>query len=289
MEWKSPDSELKDHVVICNCNVQVRRIVAELHAESVEDRPSIVLVVQDQEMWERHPDWHPDPFNPFTLENFYVVVRGRGTLLSEAIHDVNIDDARAAIILADPHHGDLADARSTMVAVTIERKNPQVHTVMELISSVNRAHLRATEVNEVVCRGELAEKLIAQSCITPGVKNIFWSLLTNAPGTNNVYLSPVPTESVGSTFREVSRQLIEARAPMILIGFIQPRTNGTGEKECRFRESRHSITSSDSESELDYVINPRRDEEPGKDSPLQAGDQLIFISCKPPHPEPFVS
>ena len=289
MEWKSPDAKLSDHVVICNCNVQVRRIVAELHAETVENRPAIVLVVQDREMWESHPDWHPDPFNPFTLESFFVLHRGRGTLLSDAIREVSIGAARAAVILADPHHGDHADARSTMVAVTIERENPQVHTVMELISSVNRAHLRATEVNEVVCRGEIAEKLIAQSCITPGVKHIFWSLLTNAPGTNNIYISLVPSDAVGSTFRELARQLIEARAPMILLGYIRPRSGGGELESGPCREFRQSITSSDTESELDYVINPRSDEEPGKDTTLQAGDQLIFIACRPPTLDPYVS
>jgi hypothetical protein len=286
MEWKSPDPELKDHVVICNCNDQVRRIVGELHIETLDHRPDIVLVVQDGDLWERNPSWHPDPRNEYTREHFFVLIRSSDGLLSHALRRVNIAKARAAVILADPHHGEMGDARSTLMAVAIERENPQVHTVMELISSVNRAHLRATEVNEVVCQGELSEKLIAQSCITPGVKNIFWSLLTNAPGTNNIYITALPSEAVGSTYRELARQLIKARAPMILVGYLRPKENGNGEPGCgagsKRKSSRDSITSNEAESGIEYVINPRKGYEPGRDSMLLSSDQLVFVSCKPP-------
>lgn len=283
MEWQSPHSELKGHVVICNCNDQVRRVVCELHAETVVERPDIVLVAQSRLLWEHNPLWHPDPDDEYTRQHFFVLVREEGDLLSHALREVNIAEARAAVILADPNHGEMADARSTLMAVAIERENPQVHTVMELISSVNRAHLQATEVNEVVCQGEIAEKLIAQSCITPGVKNIFWSLLTNAPGTNNIYIRPVPQASIGSTYRAVAREMIEARAPFILIGFIRPRSDGLDDPKCLAGSgSRGGITSSDAESGLDNVINPRHGEEPGRDSVLQAGDQLVFIACRPP-------
>ena len=35
-----------------------------------------------------------------------------------------------------------------------------------------RIHLRSTEVNEVICLGEITEKLIAQCCISPGIHRV---------------------------------------------------------------------------------------------------------------------
>lgn len=295
MEWQSPQEDLSDHVVICNCSEKVRRIVEELHLETVENRPDVVLVVQEEQLWRDNPTWHPDDTNEFSRDHFFVQACDCGDPLMERIRRVNITAARAAVILADPRHGKMADARSTLVAVSIEREAPQVHSVMELIASVNRAHLQATDVNEVVCQGEIAEKLITQSCITPGVKNIFQSLLTNAPGTNNIYISTVPESIAGMSYRDFARRLIVTSAPMILCGFLRPKADE------RFSEppSRLSVApslptsvsaaSANAWSSLDFVINPRAGVEPGRDSLLEIDDQLVIIACRPPRLDEYVS
>lgn len=284
MEWESPEADLTGHVVICNASDKVRRIVEELHAAIVKPRPDVVLVLQEEAMWNENPQWHPDETNPFTREHFFVLDCCDGDRIGDRLRRVNIGAARAAVILADPRQGTLADARSTLVAVSIEHENPQVHTVMELISSVNRAHLRATDVNEVVCQGEIAERLISQSCITPGVKNIFQSLLTNAPGTNNIYISPVPEAAHGVTYRELSRQLILSDAPVILYGFIRPRPQQRSSQPPRWSQPPGSadLGAPDAWSRLDFVLNPRAGVEPGRDSRLGPEDQLVTIACRPP-------
>lgn len=287
MEWKSPQADLKQHVVICNCSDKVRRIVAELHSEMLDERPNIVLVVQDNDLWCGNPSWHPDSSSQFTREHFFVVCARNEETLTERLRRVNIANARAAIILADPLHGALADARSTLVAVSIERENPQVHTVMELLASINRAHLQATEVNEVVCQGEIAEKLISQSCITPGVKNVFQSLLTNTPGTNNIYITPTPSSAVGDTYRELARKLITRRAPVILCGYLRELElpDDRTSRISRFAPGfgRTDIGAPEATSRLAFVINPKAEEEPGRDSVLTRDDQLVVIACRAPH------
>jgi len=285
VEWKSPEGDLTGHVVICNCSDKVRRIVEELHIETVEDRPDVVLVVQDEQLWRENPTWHPYEEDEFTREHFFVQLDDCADPLIERLHRVNIAEARAAVILADPRHCKMADARSTLVAVSIEHEAPQVHTVMELISSVNRAHLQATDVNEVICQGEIAEKLIAQSCISPGVKNIFQSLLTNTPGTNNIYVTPTPAEAVGLTYRELARRLILASAPAILCGFLRPKSadrSTMSPSRLSSPPAKVEAASADAWSQLDFVINPRAGYRPGRESVLRAEDQLVVIACRTP-------
>jgi len=278
MEWKDPPAELENHVVICNCSEQVRRIVGELHAAAVLDKPDVVLLVQDVALWRQNPEWHPQRHNGYTQDHFFVLVREGGPANQESLLAASIRTARAAIILADPRQGDLADARSTLVAMALEQQNPDVHTVMELISSVNREHLRATEVNEVVCVGEIAERLIAQSCITPGVKNIFESVLVNRPGTNNIYIMKLPKALAGTSYREVVRRAIMAKAPFQFIGFIQnsflpPQPTGTKAMTRCSADAGLGI-----KSHQDFVLNPRSGENPGRDTELTEVDQLVLIA-----------
>lgn len=278
MEWKDPPPELENHIVICNCSEQVRRIVAELHAAAVMEKPDVVLVVQDAALWRSHPEWHPEKKNGYTQEHFFVLIREAGPAHQANLSAASISTARAAIILADPRQGKLADARSTLVAMALEQQNPDVHTVMELISSVNREHLRATEVNEVVCVGEIAERLIAQSCITPGVKNIFESLLVNKPGTNSIYIMQLPKSLAGTSYRELVRRAIMAKAPFGFIGFIQnsflPPDPGDAKAMARCAED----TGLDIKPHQTFVLNPRNGEEPGRDTELAELDQLVLVA-----------
>ncbi len=253
-------SELDGHVVILNVNEKVGRIVDEIFLGSAGEPPDIVIVIQDRALFNRNPDWHPQR----AAAGRVILVDGCPAEPGD-LEAVGIGRARAAVILADPAQGQLADAHSTLVAVAIERGNPQVHTVIELISSVNRIHLRSTEVNEVVCLGELAEQLIAQSCITPGVANVLDSLLHAHPGTTQIFVIDLTEEQVGKTYREIARQAIIDQAPHIVCGFVLNGSASAGEPL-------------PSEPENTLVLNPRAGFEPGKDTRLEPGDRLVVVS-----------
>lgn len=253
---------LSGHVVICNCNEKVRAIVEELHTGNGQPPLDIVLLIQDRNLWQSNPSWHPR----MTGQAKIITIYG-SPFDKDCLDAACIQKARAAIILADPNQGQLADAQSTLMAVAIEKQNPQVHTIQELILSINREHLKAMNVDEVVCLGEISEKLIAQSCITPGVKNIFEDLLTTAEGTSQVYLPPIDPALSGMSYRQISRACIIAQAPFIVIGFVvcPPQTILT-------REGRNMIKSS-------FMVNPKN---AGKDLHLSDYDKLIVIAYEPP-------
>jgi voltage-gated potassium channel len=259
MERQNPLEELTDHVVICNCNEKVRRIVEGLQT-SAEEPPGVVLLVQDLALWKANPGWHPDTRH---AKRFFTVV-GCPTDAG-ALGRARISAARAAVILADPVHGALADARSTLVAIAIERQNPQVHTVMELIASVNRVHLRATEVNEIVCLGDVTEKLIAQCCITPGIKNVFEHLLSTQEEGQEIYITLLPDALAGRSYRELAKLAVRSGAPFVVCGYAQARAHEGAKRR--------------------LVINPRSYTEPGRDTQLQPGDALISMAREEPRLE----
>ncbi|MFC1708118.1 hypothetical protein ACFL59_15085 [Planctomycetota bacterium] len=284
MERESPFSQLTGHVVICNCNEKVRGIVEQLHAaQGALGAPfDIVTLVQDRELWEGRPEWHPRTEGP-----------GRFLTLCgcpsdpERLAEARIQHARAAIILADPHQGQLADARSTLVAMAIERQAPQVHTVMELILSVNRGHLQATEINEVVCLGEITEKLLTQSCMMPGSSRLHAHLLTTDVGTCQVFVPRVPEALCGLSYREIARRAIVSGAPLLVCGFMKRRDGtvtppaqegggGTRSKPWKGPNNRAE------QRTHTLVLNPRFGRDPGKDTVLGEDDQLIVISRESP-------
>ncbi|MDM8517346.1 NAD-binding protein, partial [Desulfobacterales bacterium HSG16] len=134
MVGQDSGEELSGHVVICNCNDKVRVIVEELHNDATHKPLDVVLIVQDEDLWDKNPEWHPRIDE--SSETIFKVLFGYPTDL-ELLQSAGIQKARAAVILADPNHGLKADAPSTLTAIAIEKQNPQVHTVMDLILSVN--------------------------------------------------------------------------------------------------------------------------------------------------------
>lgn len=253
---------LKGHVVVVNCNEKVAAIVEELQMGTIERPLDVVLIVQDRELWEENPHWHPKKRAEAGFYTLYGSAHDTALLTA-----ASIGHARAAIILADPTQGLLTDARSTLAAVAIERENPQVHTVAELILSINRAHIARMNVDEVVCLGEISEKLIAQSCITPGVKNIFQELLTTRSGTTQIFLPEIPLSLHQKSYRQIARTCIERRVPFIPLGYIIntpiPRLSGT-----RKGLAARSI-----------CINPKA---AAKDIPLTGHSQLAVMAYDPP-------
>ncbi|MBU0552582.1 NAD-binding protein [Myxococcota bacterium] len=251
MERENPGQALSRHVVICNVNAKIPIVVQELRAARGVPL-DVVLIIQDRALWEAHPKWHPPRHGRGTLTLLYGCPSNRALL-----RRANVSQARAAIILSDPLQGKEADARSTLVAVAIERENPQVHTVIELILSAHRDHLRATKIDEVICLGDLAEKLLAQSCITPGSNEVFAHLLTTASHTNQIFLPRVPLPLVGRSWRTIARRVIECGLPFTVCGFVQRRHD----ERPRF------------------ALNPRGLEaHPNKDTILKSKDQLIIIA-----------
>ncbi len=232
-------------VVICNINSNLKNIVNELLFGSEQNNFNLTLIVQSKKLWENKPNWHPE-----NCEENIKIIYGDCSDIS-VLERAGIKNCGAAIILADPLHGKYADAPSTLVAMAIEKMNPEVHTVMELINSVNREYIDFDTINEVVCLGDITEKLIAQNCYHPGVVDVFNDLLTSGKGTPQIFLPEFPEIFWNKTYKEIYEFFIKINKKFIPIGFVK---------------------------KDQYCINPLFESTFGMDTVIEKNDRLIIIA-----------
>ncbi len=170
-----------------------------------------------------------------------------------------------------------------LTALAIEAIEPQVHTIVELLSSRSRIHFRYTHVDEVVCVDELTEKLLAQTAITHGLSEFYMRLLTATEDTNEVYVVAVPEAFVGRTYRELEHALVEYDSEdVILVGVQTEAVKTEGGEAVTNRHAREIHTHA-------LTINPpcRDALAPGstlvdRDHVLARGDRLFLIAYSPP-------
>lgn len=109
-------------------------------------------------------------------------------------------------------------------------------------------------------------------------KNLFESVLVNKPGTNNIYIMQLPKPLAGTSYRELVRRAIMARAPFEIIGFIQnsflPPQSGEDKAKARCAQ----VPGLDIKPHQTFVLNPRYAEEPGRDTDLAELDQLVLVA-----------
>ncbi len=244
-------------LIIFNCNQKVKGII-EYIEESNKDRvyyDKILLIVQDKELWDKNKKWHPNLKDKTFLEIKY------GSPTDESLlENIEINKAKAAMILTDPNHGQYTDAPSALTAMFIENKNPDIHTVVELLESSNRRHLDALHIiDEIICLGEVSEKMITQSAITHGVENIFNTLLTPKKNTPEIFIKKIPNTFIGKSFKDIFINTIKHNKKITPIGYINIKIK---------KENNNQI------KELRYNVNPKTEYFFKKD------DEIIYLGIK---------
>jgi len=270
------DFGVEDHIIICNWTKKSDLLVKELHNPSVEKkRPIIVITENPQDV----PDFEED-------ETYRGIMIVKGNPSNEdSLKRAGIESAATVIILADERLADTADTKTIMTTIAIDHIIPDIHVVAEVLSSSNLPFFAYTFVNEIICLELLTERLLAQSCLTPGVSFIFTDLLTQSSDTNEIYVEDIPAHYIGKTFQELRKAIVSLdEQDIILIGL-----GSTTEK-----------LDSDGQYIVDYhgnsimekvlIINPKAKSQSSnvkyhKDYKLIKGDQVYLIAYSKPNLE----
>ena len=227
--------ELENHIVVCGYNDGVRALLGEIAVDQELRTEAVVLVNARTEI----PDASVFGIRPDLL--YHLV--GDHTQL-RVLEQAGIKRASRAIVVADAigdGRYENRDARSVLAALTIERMNPQIHCVVELMRSENQQHLAVAGVEAVLMRNDLSGRALASACRHPGIMNVMMNLITQREG-QTIHRFPGPRAS--TPFGELLGQL-KAQENAILIGV---------EKDGR------------------RVLNP------GAAEVVEPGDQLLVIS-----------
>ena len=262
------DFNIKNHVVICNWTSKADIIVRQLHDESVREKKPIIVITEKPEQV------------PKSTDKAYrgLLIIGGNPADKEILIRADIKHARTAIILADEEDIENADSRSILIQLAVDSINPNVHTIVELVRSSSRMYFQYTHVNEIICLEQLAEKLLSQAALTPGLSDIYMNLLTQSADTNEIYLEEVPEPFIGKTYEEVEKKIISIEdKDIILIGW---------ETEVKKKEDGEVIVNGKGNPiiEKEIVINPRSstNNQYSKKYKFKKGDSLFLISYEKP-------
>lgn len=221
------DIAFKEHIIIVGWNYRSKSIIQELVNE---DKNIKIVLIDNIEQ------------NPYSNKNIFFI-KGNGwdeTVLNRS----NLKDAKTAIVLGDKDQSntEMSDAKSVLTCLAIDKINPNVYLVAEVINHENVIHFTRTNVNDIIVSSEIESKVIVRSILYKGVSKAFKELITNAFG-NELYEEPIKKSFNGKTYLEIVKGYLDYKATVI--GF-----------------SRGNET----------YVNPNKDEV------LIEGDKLIYIA-----------
>lgn len=216
---KMPNYELKNHIVVCNWNEKGDPLIKEVHAKIVKEKRPVVIISEHGDSIQ-----FPDHDDVPEYEDIYII---NGDPANEIIlKRANVQHSYSTVILADPSQGELADAKSILIAMGIksvceELNLPKAYIAVEGISPQNIEHLRRAGADEIISAGDFSTLLLAQTSLVHGLSKVYRNLLTISEETNEIYLIPVPKEFIGKKFHEMGAKIFASRDsknPVIPIG-----------------------------------------------------------------------
>lgn len=135
----------------------------------------------------------------------------------EVLNQASIQTARAAIIFADSRIDEaaLVDGKSLLIASSIERLAPQVHTTVEITQESNIQNFRHIHVNEFVLSYDAISRLAVRAALQEGNPEVIRQLLSRQHGDD---LYEVPLQVQWDTYGDAFHALLSQGATLISDG-----------------------------------------------------------------------
>jgi voltage-gated potassium channel len=191
-----------DHVVICGWHYTTRVLVEQLTDRETCPRCEIIIVDEEAA---KQPVY--DPAVHF--------VQGDPTEV-RSLRRASTEKAHTTIIPIDWKVPEpLQDSRTTLAVMAVKSLDSGTYTCAEIRSSRNRRHIERTGVDEVVCLGELSQRLLSQAARNHGLARLIQSLLTFKHG-SSIFRVPMPARFAGREFRWLLRQLNKKRGAILV-------------------------------------------------------------------------
>lgn len=245
---------------ICGWNRQARAVIRQLRESVISRHRSFEIVVIGA----------PDGALDGDGESFPDVrlVAGDPTRTGD-LEQAGVADLDVLVVLADRSDEErerVSDHRALVICLAVRELAPELHLVAEVLHCANHEHFRRLQGIEIVSVEDLAEKLLAQSVISPGITAVFLELLTASEDSNEIYVVPIPPRWHGRRFDHIAAEVQDGDQPVLALGY---RTaNAAGDAA--------------------VVLNPRRQESERDgvadwvERPLGPGDALVVMAYRQP-------
>lgn len=223
------DVNFKNHIIIVGWNFRSKSIIEELINE--DEDISIVLIDNIDS-------------NPYNNKNISYI---KGDAWNDKVLErANIKHARIAIVLGNKEidKNEMIDAKSVLICLAIDRLNPDIYLVTEVINHENILHFERANVNEIIVSSQIESRMLVRSVLYKGVNKAFKELITNSYG-NEIYQVEIEPKYEGKTYQEIINEFLLINATVI--GF--------------YRNDKTYLN-------------------PSKNTVLSKGDHLIYIASK---------
>jgi voltage-gated potassium channel len=154
------------------------------------------------------------PKSPVELsENRVHYIQGDPTS-EEAFVKANIPNAKAVIVFTDDTIQDpsLKDAKSLLVAITVERLAPNVHTTVEVMAEKNISNFSHVKVDEFILSQETISRLAVRSALYKGVSQVYSQLISRQHGED---LYKISKKAEWITYNDAFQDLLVQGATLI--------------------------------------------------------------------------
>ncbi|QWU18122.1 ion transporter [Paenibacillus sophorae] len=132
----------------------------------------------------------------------------------EILVKAGLPKARAAIIFGDVRIDEtaLVDGKSLLIASSIERIAPNVHTTVEIMQEKNVQNFRHVQVNEFVLSHDAVSRLAVRAALQEGNPEVIAQLISRSHG-DDIY--EVPVDRSWKTYGDAFQGLLQQGATLI--------------------------------------------------------------------------
>ncbi|MFC4807785.1 potassium channel family protein [Paenibacillus sp. GCM10023250] len=180
----------KGHFIIINWSKKAQYAVDEI-AACLPEADIVIIDESDRHPMQRRSRVHFISGDPAS---------------DEVLEEANLKEARAAIIFADSRIDEaaLADGKTLLIASSIERLAPSIHSTVEIVHEKNVQNFRYVKVNEFVLSHDAISRLAVRAALQEGNAEIFSQLLSRQHG-DDIYEVPLKPEwrTYGDAFQEL--------------------------------------------------------------------------------------
>ncbi len=188
----------KDHVVLINWNRKTQAAVDEILCYT----PDCRIVIIDESG--QHPLQQ--------LEHVHFISGDPSS--DDILLKANIQGAKAAIVFGDTRidEASLTDGKTLLIASSIERIAPQVHTTVEIMQEKNIQNFRHVHVNEFVLSHDAISRLAVRSALQEGNSEVITQLLSREHG-DDIY--EIPRDAAWHTYGDAFQALLRRGATLL--------------------------------------------------------------------------
>jgi voltage-gated potassium channel len=181
---------VKDHYVICGWHTKDTFLIETLTSDTLPALHHVVIVDENLDA--------PPVHDPYVH-----LVRGDPT--EERVLDLaNVKEAHTALIPLDwgmSTHS-LRDSRNTLIMLAVEARARGVYTCVGVAKPDSKKHLGRTQADEIICSGQISQRVLTQAALTHGV-SLFLSDILGTQQRCQVHKVRLPEALAHLDFREL--------------------------------------------------------------------------------------